>query len=96
MAALIASERGTRMLDQRSTQVGRSIASSINSRPQVAAYARAYSDRQRRFDARSARRSGDWFILEVPTALLWLDDEDVPTPDNPWGWWPSVEAGIWS
>lgn len=33
------------------------------------------NDRQSRFEARSARRWGDWSILEFPTHLLWLDDD---------------------
>lgn len=32
------------------------------------------NDRQSRFEARSARRWGDWSILEFPTHLLWLDE----------------------
>jgi len=30
--------------------------------------------RQGKYDARAARRWGDWGILEVPTALLWFDE----------------------
>jgi hypothetical protein len=33
-----------------------------------------YADRQSRFDLRRARRGGDWFSLDVPTAVLWLDN----------------------
>jgi hypothetical protein len=42
--------------------------------------------RQTRFDARSRRRYGDWSILDIPTYLLWLEEEaedDLPDPDNP-------------
>ena len=31
-------------------------------------------DRQSRFQARSARRWGDWSVLEIATPVLWLDD----------------------
>ena len=41
-------------------------------RQRVDAYAGAHIDRQRRFEARSARRWGDWFILDVPTPVLWI------------------------
>ena len=41
----------------------------------------AHADRHSLFEARSARRRGDWSILEVPTAVLWLDNPCVPTPD---------------
>jgi hypothetical protein len=45
----------------------------------------SHTDRQRRFDARSRRRYGDWSVLDLPAVLLWLDeaDNDVPDPDNP-------------
>ena len=41
----------------------------------VGSYVGAHADRQRRFEARSARRLGDWTILGVPTPILWLDDD---------------------
>jgi len=34
----------------------------------------SHIDRQSRFAARSARRWGDWGVVEVPTAVLWFDD----------------------
>ena len=37
-------------------------------------YREVNSDRQTRHDARERRRRGDWEILEIPTALLWLDE----------------------
>lgn len=37
-------------------------------------YAGANTDRQSRFEARTARRYGDWGILEIPAALLWFDE----------------------
>jgi predicted alpha/beta hydrolase len=45
----------------------------------------SHADRQSRFDARSRRRYGDWSLLDIPLALLWLDevDNDIPDPDNP-------------
>ncbi len=36
-------------------------------------YLGANTDRQRRFDSRAERRWGNWGMLEVPTALLWMD-----------------------
>jgi len=37
---------------------------------------RVNTNRQTRFDARAARRWGDWTpFLEFPTPLLWLDDD---------------------
>lgn len=36
-------------------------------------YQGANTDRQRRFDSRSERRWGNWGILGVPAALLWMD-----------------------
>ncbi len=41
-------------------------------------YVGCYTDRQRRFEVRSVRRSGDWFILDVPTVVLWVDVDTVP------------------
>jgi hypothetical protein len=37
-------------------------------------YAGVNADRRSRFDARSARRYGDWGILAIPTATLWFDE----------------------
>lgn len=44
------------------------------------AYAGTYTDRQSRFEARSARRWGDWGILEFSPALLWLDNAYAVSP----------------
>jgi hypothetical protein len=41
-------------------------------------YAGSYTDRRRRFEFRSWRRSGDWFALGVPNILLWLDEDFLP------------------
>lgn len=49
----------------------------------AASYARVNTDRQTRFDARARRRGGDWDILEIPTALLWLDDVCAAAALNP-------------
>lgn len=38
-------------------------------------HAGAYKDRRRRADFNALRRSGDWDALEVPTLMLWLEDE---------------------
>ena len=38
------------------------------------AFAGVNTDRRSRFEARSARRWGDWGILAFPLPLLWLDD----------------------
>ena len=40
----------------------------------VSKYSKVNTDRQTRQDARERRRRGDWDILEIPTALLWLDE----------------------
>jgi hypothetical protein len=37
-------------------------------------YTGANTNRRSRFEARTARRYGDWGILEIPTALLWFDE----------------------
>jgi len=37
-------------------------------------YAGVNADRKSRFEARSVRRLGNWFVLEVPTPLLWMDN----------------------
>lgn len=47
---------------------------STYSSPLVSSYAGVNRDRQSYFEARSARRWGDWGILEVPAPVLWLDD----------------------
>jgi len=41
------------------------------------AYAGSNADRQSRFESRSARRWGDWGILNVPTAMLWFDELEL-------------------
>ena len=61
-------------------------------------YQGANTDRQRRFDSRSERRWGNWGLLGVPTALLWMDPfaplvcdpfdeacEPAVAVVNPWG-----------
>ena len=35
----------------------------------------SYVGRQSRFDARSWRRYGDWSVLGIDAALLWLEDD---------------------
>ena len=37
-------------------------------------YVGAHNDRQSRFEARTARRYGDWGILAIPTSILWFDE----------------------
>lgn len=64
--------------------------------PTAYAYAGVNTDRQSRFEARSARRWGDWGILEFPAPLLWLetepglcwDDECIVTPPLVVELWP--------
>lgn len=58
-------------------------------------YVRAHADRQSLFEARSARRWGDWSILGVPTAILWLDNPCVPTIEDPDGCPEDVIFGLW-
>lgn len=38
-------------------------------------YEGAYADRRRRFDIRAGRRRGDRLVLDVPTFVLWVDDD---------------------
>ena len=86
------------MFDQHPRQIARPKTYPIGPRPPASSYTGVHADRRRRFDARSARRGGDWFILAVPTPLLWLEEIDdvyVPAEDVPWGWWQGVAAGIW-
>ena len=40
----------------------------------VNSYSKVNTDRQSRYQARERRREGNWDILAIPTALLWLDD----------------------
>jgi len=44
--------------------------------------------RQSRFDARARRRYGDWSVLDIPAALLWLEaaDDDILDPENPYAY----------
>lgn len=55
----------------------------------------ANTDRQTRFEARSARRWGDWGILEVPTAILWMDSLCVPLLGDPDECGGEVIVGLW-
>lgn len=38
-------------------------------------YKGAFNDRQRRADYNALRRSGDWFALDTPIIVLWMDEE---------------------
>jgi hypothetical protein len=60
----------------------------------VASYAGVNTDRQSRFDARAARRFGDWGILAVPTPFLWLEDIYAPVVPFAFGVdaWPVEEV----
>jgi hypothetical protein len=44
----------------------------------------SYVDRQQRYDARARRRDGDWSVLGVPTALLWVIAEDDLEQEIEW------------
>jgi len=44
----------------------------------------SHVDRRQRYDARARRRDGDWSVLGVPTALLWLEEEDVLEQELEW------------
>jgi hypothetical protein len=46
----------------------------FSAQPAPAAYQGINQSRQSRFEARSARRWGDWSILEFPAPVLWLDN----------------------
>ena len=51
------------------------LAQTMNPSPSlVSKYTKVNADRLTRQDARERRRRGDWGILEIPTALLWLDE----------------------
>ena len=75
-------------------QIGLGSRFSPVSQGRVNQYRGVLANRQTRFDARSARRQGDWSFLGLPTAMLWLDsellaeeaaDETVPQPwDDLW------------
>lgn len=43
---------------------------------------KSHITRESRFEARSRRRYGDWSILDVPTVLLWIDDDDALDSEN--------------
>jgi len=60
-------------------------------------YAAAYTDRQRRFDVRTARRYGDWGILAIPTAALWFEEVELAAVADAEvdGWEPAI-IDIWS
>jgi hypothetical protein len=55
------------------TQPGRVGRTTNLSSSVVNSYSKVNADRQTRQQARERRRRGDWDILEIPTALLWLD-----------------------
>lgn len=55
------------------TQLGRLGSTANLSSSVVNSYTKVNADRQTRQQARERRRRGDWDILEIPTALLWLD-----------------------
>jgi hypothetical protein len=63
--------------------------------PGAGSYVGAHSDRLRRFEARSARRSGDWSILEFPRSLLWLYSEPWLFVDDEYEFAPSVVIELW-
>ena len=55
------------------TQPGRMGTTMNLSSSVVNSYSKVNADRQTRQEARERRRRGDWDILEIPTAFLWLD-----------------------
>jgi hypothetical protein len=61
------------VLNVRQTPLGSTIR-----RPQSGAHA----DRRSRQDARAWRRYGDWSVLDVPTVLLWVDDDSNSNCDD--------------
>lgn len=66
----------------------------ISSRP-AAHLAGANKTRQGKYDARAARRWGDWGILELPAALLWFD-EACALLDDDGTCLPQAINDIWS
>jgi len=63
------------------TQFNRAGRSTSLSASVVNSYSKVNTNRQSRQDARERRRRGDWDILEIPTALLWLDVCAAEAPD---------------
>lgn len=55
----------------------------------------AHKTRQSKYDARAARRGGDWRILEFPAALLWFD-EACAMLDDEGACLPQPINDIWS
>lgn len=45
--------------------------------PPITMYPGAFQDRQGKFAVRQDCRWGNWGILDVPPALLWLEEADV-------------------
>lgn len=61
-------------------------------------YSTVNTDRQSRHQARERRRQGDWDILEIPMALLWLDEACAATaldPDQAVECQASAALGLW-
>lgn len=56
------------------TQLGRMGRTANLSSSVINSYSKINTDRQSRHEARERRRNGDWDILGIPTALLWLED----------------------
>jgi hypothetical protein len=82
--------------DDRGTISPFASAQSVSS-SRAGSYVGAHTDRQRRFEARSDRRWGNWSILELPFPLLWLytepwlslyDDDDEIEPSTIVELWP--------
>lgn len=55
----------------------------------------AYVNRQSRFDARQTRRRGDWFILDVPTPVLWMENPWLPVIDEALACDEAVIVDLW-
>jgi hypothetical protein len=85
----------TNIPNQARTQMSPLVRNPNLSSARVNSYVGAHTDRQRRFEARSARRDGDWFILDIPTPLLWLEEECLLSPYGDCDFiWPEP-IGLW-
>lgn len=55
-------------------QLSRAVRPANFSAALVNSYSQIYTGRQSRHQAREWRRGGNWDILAIPAALLWLDE----------------------
>ena len=63
--------------------------------PRGTTYAGTNTTRQRKFEARSDRRWGDWSILELAMPLLWFDAACIAAADDALGCPEPVMIDLW-